>query len=216
MRNTVFLRTPPPVEPSSIDRIRDAAIKTFAAHGVAATSFRMVAEAAGTSIGLVQHYFHAKAALVAAIDDYVVQVIGEILESSPLPEPPADPLIEIGRRVTTLLRDHSEVMDYVGRALLEGDRIGSVVFDGLLEISAAQRDLLTDQGLTRPDLDPLWAALNPLLLRMSAVLLRTHIERHLPEPFTSPAQLQRWDTAVTRLIREGQTRAQSEPDNTTP
>jgi hypothetical protein len=30
-------------------------------------------------------------------------------------------------------------------------------------------DLLTDQGLTRPDLDPLWAALDPRLLRMSAV-----------------------------------------------
>jgi AcrR family transcriptional regulator len=68
----LFPRTRAPVEPSSEERIRDAALKSLATHGVAATSLRMVAEAAGVSLGLVQHYFGTKAALVAAVDQYVL------------------------------------------------------------------------------------------------------------------------------------------------
>lgn len=165
---------------------------------------RCVAEAAGTSIGLVQHYFGTKAALVAAVDDYVLQVIGDAVESGPLPEPPADPLAEMGRRVTTLIAEQPHVVDYLGRALVEGDSIGSEIFDGLVGISTAQRDQLSERQQTRPDLDPLWAALNPLVLRLGAIILRTHIERHLPEPFNTPIQLGRWDAAVTAFIREGQ------------
>jgi TetR/AcrR family transcriptional regulator, regulator of cefoperazone and chloramphenicol sensitivity len=202
--DSVFLSTLPPIEPSSPDRIRDAAMKTFAAHGVAATSFRMVAETAGVSIGLVQHYFHNKPGLVAAVDEHVVRVIGQTLESEPLPAPPVDPFIEIGRRAIRLFRQQPDMINYIGRALVEGDRLGAVVFDGLLQVSVAQGKMLTERGLTRSDMDPLWGPLNPLLLRLSAILLRSHIERHLGgEPFTSTAQLQRWDKSVQQLIREG-------------
>jgi hypothetical protein len=38
---------------------------------------------------------------------------------------------------------------------------------------------------------------------LGAVSLRTHIDRHLPEPFTTPGQLQRWETAVNSLLRDG-------------
>jgi len=187
-----------------MERIRDAALKSFAAHGIAATSLRTVAEAAGTSIGLVQHYYRTKAALIAAVDDYVLQVIGDAVESGPLPEPPADPLVEMGRRVTTLIAEQADVVDYLGRALVEGDSIGSEIFDGLVGISRAQGDQLIERHQARPDLDPVWAALNPLILRLGAIILRTHIERHIPEPFTAPVKLRRWDAAVTAFIREGQ------------
>lgn len=202
-------RRPAPAEPSSTERIRDAALKSFAAHGIARTSLRTVAEAAGTSIGLVQHYYGTKAALIAAVDDYVLQVIGDAVESAPLPAPPADPLAEMGRRVTTLIAEQADVVDYLGRALVEGDSIGSQIFDGLVGISTAQADELNARRQTRADLDPVWAALNPLILRLGAIILRTHIERHIPEPFNTPIQLNRWDVAVTALIREGQFQHQS-------
>ena len=35
-------------------------------------------------------------------------------------------------------------------------------------------------------------------------MLRHHIERHIPEPFYTVNQLNRWDAAVTSLIRKGQ------------
>ena len=121
----------------------------------------------------------------------------------------------MGRRVTTLIAEQADVVDYLGRALVEGDSIGSEIFDGLVGISTAQGDQLRERRQTRPDLDAVWAALNPLVLRLGAVILRTHIERHIPEPFTTPTQLRRWDKAVTALIREGQLKPR-DSDNDVP
>lgn len=200
---------PAPAEPTNEERIRDAALTSFASHGIAATSLRTVAEAAGVSIGLLQHYFGTKPGLIAAVDQYVLHLVSDALEAQPLPAAPADSLTEAGRRITNLFAEHPDAVDYLGRALVEGDAVGKVIFDGLYGISAAQRDHFAEQQLARPDLDPIWAALNPLLLRFSAVILRTHIERYLPESLFTPAQLQRWNAAVTTLIREGQMRDQS-------
>lgn len=193
-----------PVEPSSAERIRDAALRQFAENGVSATSMRAVAEAAGISIGLVQHYFGTKAALVTAVNDHVLRVISDALEINPVPTPPEDPMTEMGRKVTRLMEEHPEVVDYIGHTLVEGDAIGSAIFDGLFAISAAKRDFFVERQETRPDLDLLWAAMFPVTLRLGAILLRSHIERYLPEPFRTPSQLKRWDDAVIALLREGQ------------
>jgi AcrR family transcriptional regulator len=200
-----------PVEPSSEERIRDAALTSFATQGIAATSLRMVAETAEVSIGLVQHYFGTKAALRDAVDRYVLRVVGEALEPTALPRRSADGLNEAGRRLTHLMAENPKVMAYLGRALAEGGAFGGVIFDGLVGISAAQRDQFAQQGMTRPDLDPDWAALNPLILRIGAIILRPYIERYLGEEFFTESQLRRWDAAVTGLLREGQLNDQREP-----
>jgi AcrR family transcriptional regulator len=165
---------------------------------------RTIAEAAGTSVGLVQHYYGTKAALIAAVDDYVVRVISDAVGAAPLPTLPNEALTAMGDRLTTVMADQPDVFDYLGRALVEGDSVGSAIFDGLVRLSTAQRDLFIERGQARSDLDALWAALNPLLLRFGAIILRGHIERHLPEPLTTPTQLRRWDAAVTALLRHGQ------------
>ncbi|OBJ05258.1 TetR family transcriptional regulator [Mycobacterium alsense] len=197
---------PPPAEPSSEERIRDAALERFATHGVAATSLAKVAEAAGVSIGLVQHYYGTKAALVAAVDQHVLRILGDGLESADLPGQPAGALAEAGHQLTGLVAENPLVMDYLAHALCERAEVGSVIFDGLIGISTAQRDHFAEHGLTRPDLDPEWAVLNPLILRVGALILRPHIERYLGKPLFDDAQLQRWDRAVTGLIQEGQFR----------
>jgi AcrR family transcriptional regulator len=48
-------------ERSSVERIRNAALKSFATYGTSTTSLRTVAAAAGVSVGLVQHHFANKA-----------------------------------------------------------------------------------------------------------------------------------------------------------
>ncbi len=167
---------------------------------------RMVADDASVSIGLVQHYFKTKACLVNTVDQYVLHVISEALGPAGMPNAPADALEEAGKRMTQLTTDHPLVISYLGRALCEGGEVGSVVFDGLVAISTAQRDHFREQGSLRADLDPLWAVLNPLILRVGAFVLRPHIERHLGEPFFTATQLQRWDDSVTKALREGQFR----------
>lgn len=203
-RQRLFLYPPPPPpEPTNEERIRDSAMRCLAKNGIAATSMRTVAEAAEVSIGLVQHYFHTKTALIAAVDRHVVQVVGQALDAAPPPDGPGDALAEAGRRLTALMAEQPDVIAYVGRALAEGGQIGTVIFDGLISISAAQRDQFIEQRMTRPDLDREWAALNPLILRVGAVILRPYIERYLNEAFYTAPQLRRWDHAVTSLIREG-------------
>ncbi|MGV0718731.1 TetR/AcrR family transcriptional regulator [Mycolicibacterium sp. XJ662] len=190
---------------SSVEKIRDAALRTFATTGTAMTSLRTVAAAAGVSLGLVQHHFTTKAGLIQAVDDYVMSVVNATL-SEPVPEPPDDSISDIGQRVTQLVNEHPDVVDYVGRALTDGSALGRKLFDALAAMGAARWQQRSELGLTRPDLDPTWAMLNPLVLALGTFILRAHIERHLPEPFTTPTQLQRWQNAVDGLLRDGQIR----------
>ncbi len=203
--------SPPPVEPSPKERIRDAALSCFAVRGIAATPLRAVAETAGVSIGLVQHHFRTKAALSAAVDQYVLQMVSEALEPTALPEALSDGLDEAGHRLTALMVERPEVMTYLGRALAEGGALGSVIFTGLVGISAAQRDEFSRRSKLHPDLDPDWAALNPLILRVGAIILHPYIELYLRESFFTEPQLRRWDAAVTSLIRHGQLLGEAEP-----
>jgi hypothetical protein len=60
-----------------------------------------------------------------------------------------------------------------------------------------------ERGEIRPDLDLTWATINGLVLALGAVSLRAHVDRQLPEPLTTPAQLERWQASVDSLIRDG-------------
>jgi AcrR family transcriptional regulator len=53
-------------------RVRDVALALFAERGVAGTSLRGVAAAAGVSTGLVQHHFRSKDGLRQACDDFAI------------------------------------------------------------------------------------------------------------------------------------------------
>ena len=59
-------------------RIRDAAIVCFAEHGIAATTARKVATAAGVSPGLVMHHFGSMEGLRAACDRHVTAMIRDL------------------------------------------------------------------------------------------------------------------------------------------
>jgi TetR/AcrR family transcriptional regulator, regulator of cefoperazone and chloramphenicol sensitivity len=202
---------PKPAERSTAERIRDAALESFATRGIAETSMRQVAEHAGVSVGFVQRSYGTKAALRAAVDQHVLSVIAQAVVSSPLPGAPADPLEELGHRVVSIVRDHPDVVGYVGRALLEGDDLAFMVFDNLVALSSATWDQFEQQGLLRNDLDRTWAALHSVVLMVGTAFLRAPIERHLPEPFTTPSQLSRWDRAMYVLLRSGMFEHDADP-----
>ena len=190
-----------PEERSSIERIRTAALKRFATYGSSATSLRTVAAAAGVSVGLVQHHFANKAGLIKAVDDHVLGVvIGAI--APPIPEL-GDSVAEMGGRVTRMIADHPDIVDYVGRALIDGSPLGNTVFDTLAAFGIARWTHRNERGETRPDIDVTWGALNSLVLALGTLILRGHVERQLPEPLTAPAQLDRWQQSINTLLREG-------------
>lgn len=190
-------------EPSSAERIRAVALKTFAAHGAEATSLRMIAEAADVSIGLVQHHFGTKGNLINAVDDYVMTVLGQQL-GRPMEGEPTDPVSAVAHRVTTLVSNHVDVIDYMCRAVVDSTPMGTRIFDALVDIGRGHWRELADQGLMRSGLDPDWVAINPMVLVLGIFIVRSHLDRHLPDSFTSPAQLDRWQKATDALIRSGQ------------
>src|SRR5688572_19569945 len=100
---------------SAVERIRQAALKSFATHGTSATSLRSVAASANVSLGLVQHHFATKAGLIKAVDDYALAVmINQITQ--PVSDTTSDSVAEIGDRVTRMIAEQPDIVDYVGRA----------------------------------------------------------------------------------------------------
>ncbi|MCX2715852.1 TetR/AcrR family transcriptional regulator [Mycolicibacterium sp. J2] len=196
-------RREPGPEATKPEQIRDVAMRCFAERGIASTSLRVIAETAGVSLGLIQHYFVTKNQLIECIDRHVLSIFDEALGGQSEVSA-ADPAADAGGRFAELMYKNPDVMDYIGRTLAEGGAVGSVIFDGLYAISAAQGARFAEQGLVPNDLDPVWANLLPLVLRVGTIMLRPHIERYVDGSLYEPAQTSRWDAAVSRMIREGQ------------
>jgi AcrR family transcriptional regulator len=194
--------------PDSAAVIRDAALRRFAAQGVAGTTLRLIAADAGVSVGLVQHRFGTKERLVDAVDQYVLEVVQTQLVLNVTRERSAEESVEdTGRRVRGLIGEYPEVVDYLARAMIDDTPIGGRAFDALFEMGRERWGRRADRNQLQADVvDVTWAALNPLLLTLGTIILRRHVERHLPEPFTKPSQLQRWESSVNVLLEQGQMR----------
>jgi AcrR family transcriptional regulator len=190
-------------------RVRNAALDGFARDGVAATSIRDVAKAAEVSPGLVQHHFPTKAALIKAVNDYVIAIATDTFSEPPRGKSAAEIQQELGDRVTALMREHPTALLYVARSSVDGDQAALGIFDAFLAIASTQWQALADEGLLRPDTDVAWAALHVVVLNLGTALFIDAINRHLPAPFLTSGQLERWNTASNTLFREGMYRDDS-------
>ena len=183
-------------------RVRNAALAGFASDGVAATSIRSVARAAGVSAGLVQHHFPTKEALRDAVNEYVVAIAGEAFTDL-AGGSPEEIQAELGDRITAFVRDHPTALRYVARAVADGDQAAMAIFDAFVAIAKTQWEHLARQGLLRHDADLPWSALHVVVLNLGTVLLEQAINRHLPAALRDAEQLQRWNQATSDLFRQG-------------
>jgi len=183
-------------------RIRDAAMKLFAAEGVAASSLRAVARAASVSPGLVVHHFGSKQGLIRAVDEAVLTRIILALSEVPI-EGPADDVIE-GRAevVAAFLRSQPVLCDYLGRALSERTEASAELLHRLFA-SAAKDERLIEAGVLRADTDPFWRAMHQVVLVIGPLLLRPLIERELGGDLLSEENATRWARARTDLVQHG-------------
>src|SRR5258708_6306542 len=86
-------------------RIRNAALEGFASRGVASTSIRDVAAAAGVSPGLVQHHFGTKAGLQDTVNEYVIAAAAETFQDLVAHGDEAEVWAAMGDTVTAWVRD---------------------------------------------------------------------------------------------------------------
>jgi AcrR family transcriptional regulator len=196
-------------------RIRNAALDRFALYGVAATSIRDVAKAAGVSAGLVQHHFKSKALLRKAVNDHVVRIGAEALSDLGETNPGSDLVQLLGDRLTRVMRDHHAALLYVVRSAAEGDEAGMAIFDSFVAVADEHANRLRRDGLLRPGLDMRWMTLHVIIMNLCTALLEPAINRHLDGPLRSPKELERWNRATTELFRSGIFRPDAMPNKRT-
>lgn len=192
-----------PSDLTAYARIRNAALELFARDGFAATSIRDVAQAAGVSPGLVQHYFANKAALQDAVNDYVGSTVVSAFSDLRPTGSATERAEQAGLRITALFRDHPTALLYVARAVVDNDATALALFDSFVAVAQEQLQQAADDGLLHDDVDVLWAALQIVSYNLGTILFEAALTRHLPEPFFSADGLERWRDASTALFRRG-------------
>jgi TetR/AcrR family transcriptional regulator, regulator of cefoperazone and chloramphenicol sensitivity len=120
-------------------RIREAALRLFAARGVERTSIRDVAREAGVSSGLVQHHYRTKEALRGACDADVlsrlVRMKGQLVLEGALDNPAF---------LADLHPDLLEASRYLARSMIDGSPAAAVMFTEMVD--AAEEWLATHRA----------------------------------------------------------------------
>ena len=183
-------------------RIRDAAMKLFAADGVAASSLRAVARAAGVSPGLIVHHFGSKQGLIRAVDEAVLKRIILALSEVPIEGSPDEVVEGRAEVVAAFLRSQPVLCDYLGRALSERTEASAELFHRLFSY-AAKDERLVEAGVLRAETDPFWRTMHQVVLVIAPMILRPLIERELGGDLLSEENATRWARARTDLLQNG-------------
>lgn len=170
-------------------RIRDAAIDCFAELGVAGTTARRVAAAAGVSPGLVMHHFTSMDGLRRACDEHVVAVIREGKQAAMAAGPGLDPLAAI--------RDApmGNLARYLATMLVTGGDAATQLVDDLVDDAEAYLADGVASGMLRPTDDRRGRAVVLTLWSLGALALHDHVRRLTGVDLTDPELGQRDDVA---------------------
>ena len=179
MRSTRLSRESPD-DRSTKARIRDAAIDCVAEHGVAATTARRVAAAAGVSTGLVIHHFGSMDGLHAECDEYVAAVIRQRKSAAMEVGPGFDPLAAMrGASMAPL-------MGYLARALVDDSSAVNMLIDEMIDDAEAYMRRGIENGMLRPSDNPRGRAAVLTMWSLGGLVLHRHIERILGVDLTAP------------------------------
>ncbi|MEX2504856.1 MAG: TetR family transcriptional regulator [Egicoccus sp.] len=155
-------------------RIRDAAITCFAEGGVAATSVRTVAAAAGVSPALVIHHFGSKDALRVACDQHVAALVREQKSSAMAQGPGLDPFAALRTS-----RDGPPLLRYLARTLTDGSPHVADLVDEMVDDAVAYMEQGVEAGMLKASEDPRGRAAVLTLWSLGALVLHEHANRLL-------------------------------------
>ncbi len=174
-------------------RIRDEAIVLFGRQGIAATTIRDVAEAAGVSAGLVIHHFGSKDGLRGACDDKVIEDL-ERMEHQAVSQPGSVSLADLGK--------WDAHMAYLSATLMAGGDGADRAFGRLCDLT----ETILDTGPLRmhPVADREAAIATIVAYTCGAALLGTPLARRLGgEKLTDPVVYARYASSALELFTRG-------------
>lgn len=155
-------------------RIRDAAIACFADRGVAATSVRAIAKAAGVSPALVIHHFGSKDALRVACDQHVAALVREQKSAAMAAGPGLDPFAAL-----RTYREGPPLLPYLARTLIDGSPHVAELVDEMVEDAVDYMQQGVETGMLTPSDDPRGRAAVLTLWSLGALVLHEHVSRLL-------------------------------------
>ena len=129
-------------------RIRDAAIGCFAEHGVATTTVRKVAAAAGVSPGLVIHHFGSMDGLRSACDEYVAVIIRQQKQEAMSAGPGFDGLAAFREAKVESLAG------YLARVLVDDSPTVAKLVDDLVADAEGYLQQGVETGMLQPSTNP--------------------------------------------------------------
>lgn len=174
-------------------RIRNAAIALIGEHGFAATTMRMIAQAAEVSPALVVHHFGDKAGLRAECDAHVTLVFTAEGDSAPT--------VETLRAALADLDAYGPALAYLSRMV--ADESGEALFDGILQGTLRGLRAQEEAGIIRPQQDAEITALLLTAFGLAPVVLRRPFARALGEEDLTPGALARLTVPLLELFTHG-------------
>ena len=161
----------------SRSRIRRTALRLYAAQGAAATSLREVAREAGVTPGLVVHHFGGKDGLRAAVDESVVDLFREAVDSVPLQGPAEEVIAARDRAAAQMLTANPEAVDYLRRAVVTPDPGAEGLARLLMEETIRRTRTLREHGIASSRIPLEEQAVAVLVRQLGTLLLQPALGR---------------------------------------
>lgn len=131
---------------SARERLRDAGLRQFAAHGYEGTNLRAVAAEAGVTVGLIRHHFGSKEGLRDAVELCVVGRFADAIHEADLQaEGEVAPARERDAAVARMLEENPVAVDYLRREVLHLNGSTSLVAR-LAVLTAESVDTMREAG----------------------------------------------------------------------
>lgn len=186
-------------------RIRDEALRLFAARGADGVTVRQIAAAARVSPALVVRHFGSKDGLRDEVDRHVLRTFDAMLGEMTSAGGPFDPgatgsLVEA---VVKRLPPRSPIPGYLRRLLLDGGKAGRKLFRRIFESGQASLEALVKAGLAAPSDDPKVRAAFLTATDMVVLLLREPLAEVLGVDPLSKDGMSRWVAEVLAICGAG-------------
>lgn len=159
-------------------RIRDAALVRFSQDGFRGATIRAIASDAGVSPALVLHHFGSKDGLRAVCDQHVVRLVMAQIEPW-ITDPTA--LAQHPSSFAAMIEAAGDIVDYVGRALVEGGERTDALVDQLVDLTDTFLAGGEASGSIRPARDRRAMAAVLVIWDLATIVLGDHLSRTLGE-----------------------------------
>lgn len=167
----------------------------------------------GTPVEIVQPHPAQHDLLMPGQDNaVVVKRIIAALSEIPIGSSGASLIDQRAEVLARALQPQPALLQYIAQALSESGAAAGELF-ALLYATASADQGLADAGVIRTDSDPLWRALQQLVLIVGPLLLRPLIEQQLGGSLFEPGNFERWMRANADLLKHG---LYTEPAPSTP